>query len=190
MDQLQSFVDCWDSSSDSDPDDGADFSSELFDELVSRGEVNHDARSWTYLAWSDRGAEMFGGLSKRRVPDGGFKLEFNPIHKMLLNKAKVKVTNSLAKARAKLNLDNSKDIDHGASFAAVIPRHFVELFHDYLKTSLKPNKKPTWCFSDICAFLHCEATLRFYCASESELQDYGVSADVLFKYGNVGEGSK
>ena len=51
-------MDCWDLS-DSESDEDEDRSSVLFDDIVSRGEVNDDIGSWTYLARSNRGAEVF-----------------------------------------------------------------------------------------------------------------------------------
>ena len=104
---------------------------------------------------------------------------------MLLKKATIEVEHSLLKARSKLNMEKGDIIDPGAAFAAVTPRHFVELFHDYLKTSLREGEYPDWSLSDIGAFLTCETRMRFFNASEKELSDYGVPVDIIEPYKRV-----
>ena len=125
-----SFMEYWDESSDSDSDDDQDYSSALwFDDLVNQGESTDDDTSWIYQFRSARGAAIYGNLPKRATPDSGFKLKYNPTNNMLLEMTKIKVVNSLQKARKKLGLEPEDPIGPSECVAAVIPRHFIEQFH-------------------------------------------------------------
>ena len=120
---MSSFMDYWDSSSDSGSEDEGDYSTLRFDEIVTRGESDADAGKWTYRCRSKRGAVGFGELGRKCVPHADFKLEHNPTDLMLLKKATIEVEHSLLKARSKLNMEKGDIIDPGAAFAAVTPRH-------------------------------------------------------------------
>ena len=86
------------------------------------------------------------------MPAGNVKLTFNPTDKILLEKAKVEIHNSLNKARSTLNLTEDHPIDAPVAMAAVMPRHFMEHFHTYLNTTLEADVQPTWNFSNILTF--------------------------------------
>ena len=141
-----------DNSSDSDSAGDVDDSYDRYDKIVSKKEGNSATMSWVYSHRGDRGEEFSGDLPKPRVPPGNFKLTFNPTDKMLLEKAKVEIHNSLNKARSTLSLTQDHLIDALVSVATVMPRHFLEHFHTYLKTTLKAGAQPTWSFSNILTF--------------------------------------
>ena len=181
-----SFMDHWDSSSDSDTEDRCEDSYMRYEEIISRYDTAEVDNAWTYVCRSDRGGEVYGNLPKRHSPDSDFKLKFNPTDAMLLKKAKVEIAQSLKKARRQLFLvEEHQPIDPAAAFAAVLPRQFLEYFHDYLKTSLKENEHATWTFSDIMTFLRCEVLMRIYDASAAELEDYGVTVDEVSRFQRV-----
>ena len=89
---MMSFMDHWDSDGDDSVPD-VDDTSTRYDDLVLQWE-NTDAevdKDWTYLCHSNQGGEIFGGVPKRRVPDGDFNLKYNPTDEILLEKAKVEI---------------------------------------------------------------------------------------------------
>ena len=90
--------------SDSDSSTGnLDDSYDRYDEFFSREESNSGTMRWVYSHRSNRSGEFFGNLPKRRVPPEIFKLAFNPTDKMLLEKAKGEIHNSINKARSTLS---------------------------------------------------------------------------------------
>ena len=119
------------------------------------------------------------------MPRESFKLAFNPTDKILLEKAKVEIHNSINKARSTLSLTQDHPIDAPVAMVAAMPRHFLEHFHTYLKTTLELGAQPTWSFSDILTFFRCEVQMRLYSASATELRDFGVSESDYKQYRRV-----
>ena len=180
-----SFAGYYDTASD-DSDDDDDIEIARYDDLIAHwGGTVELEKDWLYMSHSDRSRQLFGGLPTRRMPDGDFKLQYNPTDKMLLAKAKVEVTHSLSQARKLLKLADNQEINPAAAFSAVIPCKFIESFHAYLEAPLKIGATPSWTFSDIVAFLRCKVLMRLYSASATELADFDVPHETIEQFTTV-----
>ncbi|KAL7531815.1 hypothetical protein ACHAWF_003920, partial [Thalassiosira exigua] len=156
-----------------------------YEDIISRDDVATNNDSWVYIHRSGRGGDTFGNLPKRQLASGSFQLQYNPVDALLLKKAKAELTHSLSKAREKLSLGDNDKIDHTAAIAAVIPKEFIEQFHEYLKLGLKKNEHQEWSFQDILTFIACEGKMRIYGASAVELEDFGVDDEAIASYKRV-----
>ena len=89
MPNFLTFMDHWDSESDE-----SDYG---YDELVDHaaGAAADLEKKWVYLCHSNRGGHLFGDLPTRRVPESDFNLLYNPTDKMLLEKARAEINQSL-----------------------------------------------------------------------------------------------
>ena len=173
-----SFADYYDTSSDDSDDDDIEIA--RYDDLIAHwGGTVELEKDWLYMSHSHRSGQLFGDLPKRRMPDGDFKLVYNPTDEMLLAKAKVEVKHSLSQARKRLKFADDQEINPAAAFSAVIPRKFLESFHAYLEAPLKVGDTPSWSFSDIVVFLRCKVLMWLYSASSTELADFDVPRETL-----------
>ena len=148
----------------------------------SQEDTSYDDDSWLYLSRSTRGARVYGDAAKRSLPHDGFNLEYNSTDKMLLEKAKLEVRQSLERARTNLGIESTQDISPSDAIGAVIPRHFLEQFHEYLQSSLDKDERQSWSFQDIGSFIRCESLMRLFSCSESELRDFGVGVHIFNQY--------
>ena len=125
-------------------------------------------REWNYFRRSNENGYLNQGVLNWE----SFRLEYNSTDKWLLQQATTEIKHILHKARIKLfEADNGQAINQGSAFAAVLPYQFLNIFYNWLKTSVKPaNPSQTQCssftFRNLCVFLRCEFKMRLLGISE------------------------
>ena len=161
------------SDSDDDSDNGYNVD-DAFINLSIQAEAQDRGNNgqWRYLAYSDRGASIYGNNRTTILPSNQFKLAFNAADEIQCSKFKIEIRHSYNASKRKLRLREDRAFTPAEALAAATPRKFIESFDEYLGSGLKEDETKPWGFDDIVEFIRTDIFMRHHTCSAAELQMY------------------